>query len=237
MSERLWRVEFLIGDHECVALDYAGTRVVPLHKYMVVEGDPELASTLHVDVRAPDPELAAERAFELYKEMREIAQLAADDSPEVVTIEEVAGEPRPAHVFMYTAVHMVEQHQFALAVVAAQTYCEMSIRAALEEAAHRQGGGVAELAVSLPVSWALMDRNGPRIFAALLGVPPSDAPVWQSYKAHVARRNAVVHHGAPVTRELANASIDAAVAMVEFVNEASVRGRGDGEAQPSAGGS
>jgi hypothetical protein len=222
MTEQLWSVEFLIGHHERVALDYAGTRVVGPHEYMVVQpwqGDDEGLSTLHLDARAATPEVAAERALELYQRIREVAELPRDDDPQVVTIAQVAGVPRAADLFIFTADDMREQQQFGLAVVAAQIHCEMWIRTAIEEAAHRQGSAIADLAVSLPMSWTLLDRNSPRIFEALLGARPTDAPGWQSYKAHVARRNSVVHHGATVTRELADASIDASVTMVRFVQE------------------
>jgi len=238
MNERLWSVEFLISHHERVALDYAGTRVVGPHDYMVVQpwqGDDEGASTLHLDVRAPTPEIAADRALELYQAIREVAELPSDDDPQVVTIARVAGVRRPADLFISTAEIMLEQQQFALAVVAAQIHVEMSIRTAIEHAAQRQGGAIATLAISLPTSWALMDRNGPRIFEALLGVPPSDAPVWQIYKAHVARRNAVVHNGASITRELAEVSIDAAVGMVQFVQEAADRAGQSSEEQTAEG--
>jgi hypothetical protein len=238
MTEQLWSVQYLIGYHERVALDYAGTRVVGPHDYMVVqpaEGQ-EGPSTLHVDVRAATPEVAQERALKLYQRIREVAELPPEDNPQVVTIGRVAGVPRPADLFIFTADEMLDQQQFGLAVVSAQIHCEMSIRAAVEEAARLQGTPIAELAISLPGSWTLMDRHGPRIFETLLGVRPADAPCWESYRAHVARRNAVAHRGAPVTRELADASIDAAVAMVRFVEQAlaQVRRRADEEQSGSS---
>jgi len=48
-------------------------------------------------------------------------------------------------------------------------------------------------------SWALRDTVGPRLFENLLGVRPSSAECWTDYKAHVARRNAVVHRGGNVS--------------------------------------
>jgi hypothetical protein len=175
-------------------------------------------STLDIDVRAPTPEAAVERATELYQRIRSVAELPADDHPQVVTVAEVAGVPYPADVFIFAADEMLSQHQFALAVVAAQIHCEMSISQAIARVAGKQNE-LAELAPALPGAWSLQDRVGSRIFEAVLGVRPTTFPDWERYKTHVARRNAVVHRGAPVTRELASESIDVAVAMVRFVDE------------------
>jgi hypothetical protein len=62
------------------------------------------------------------------------------------------------------------------------------------------------------------------LFEALSGIKPSSAPCWEAYRAHVARRNSVVHRGAPVGLQTASESIEAVVQMVRFL-EQSIAGR------------
>ncbi len=177
-------------------------------------------STLHIDVSADTADDAQSQAIELYQAMRRLVDLASDPEPRVLTVGPLAGTVNPWQVYSLAADEMFEQQQYALAVVAAQTHCETFIRHALECAAERDGTSIAKLAPSLLRSCSLTDRDGPRVFEALLGVDPTTAQCWRKYKDHVHRRNLVVHTGADVTRTLAAASIDDAEAMVEFVRHA-----------------
>jgi hypothetical protein len=226
-EEPAWSVEIVINDDEQVAMDYAGPRVVGPGKYMVVRPSPFLGrsaegwpSTLHLDLEAPTADEAQVRAIELYQSMREVADLAPDREPRVLTVGHLLGTVSPWDVFSLAADEMFEQQQYALAVVAAQTHCETYIRHALELAAEREGTSIARLAPTLLRSCSLTDRYGPTVFEALLGVDPTSAVCWQKYKDHVNRRNRVVHTGAEVTRSLASASIEDAESMVDFVRQA-----------------
>jgi hypothetical protein len=225
-AEPTWSVEIVIGDDEQVAMDYAGPRVVGPGQYMVVRPSPFLGpsaeswpSTLHIDVDAPTADEAQTRAIVLYQSMRQTADLTPDHKPRVLTVGHLTGTINPWDVYSLAAEEMFEQQQYALAVVAAQTHCETFIRYALEFAAEREGTSIAMLAPKLLRSCSLTDRDGPKIFEALLGVDPASAECWQKYKDHVNRRNRVVHAGAEVTRELASASIEDAESMVSFVRQ------------------
>jgi hypothetical protein len=213
--------EFLIEDHEWAALDYAGARVVGPHDYMVVRPwhEGEGPSTVHIDVGADSPDAAARRATELYREMRRVAQLPPD-AARVITVARVAGVTPVADKFTIEAEDMLEQRRYGLAVVAAQVHCEMHTREAITAAAARRGGTLSALSPEMVRSWALMDSLGPRIFEALIGVRVSSAECWSDYKAHVARRNAVVHRGTAISEREAQESIDATIRMVRFVEEA-----------------
>jgi hypothetical protein len=208
-EEHPWSVEIVIADDEQVAMDYAGTRVVGPGKYIVVRPSPFLGrsaegwpSTLHIDVDAPTADEAQARAIGLYETMRDVADLSPDHDARVLTVGPLVGAVNPWDVYSLAADEMLEQKQYALAVVAAQTHCEPYIHHALESAAEREGTSMARLAPTLLRSCSLTDRFGPQIFEALLGVDPASAPCWQKYKDHVYRRNRVVHEGAKVTHEL-----------------------------------
>jgi hypothetical protein len=215
----LWSVEFVIEDHERVPLDYAGVRVVGPHNYHVVQPWEEGSgpSSFHLTVKADSSEQAREQAIPLYTQIRGEAGLPPVP-PRIATIGYVAGVPFPADRLVFEASDMYAQRRFGLAVVAAQVHCEMWIRARVEEIAKASEHALVQLAPQMPRSWSLMDSSGLRIFEALTGTNPTSAPCWHSYKSHVARRNAFVHRGIEITKEEARESIDAAVAMVDFVS-------------------
>lgn len=221
MSDQLWAVAFVIGDHDVAGMEYAGPRVVGPHDYMVILPWPEGSDppTVQIDVRAPTPEVAADRASELYRQMRAEAQLA-QSKPHVVTVGRVAGVPVESDLFIFEAQHLVDQQRFGIAVIAAQIHCEMHVRESMLRLAARDGGAVALRLVETHRSWSLTDSAGPHLFAVLAGVRPSTAGCWEAYRAHVARRNQVVHRGARVTEIEARESIDTAVEMVRFIDDA-----------------
>src|SRR3954462_8314975 len=120
MSEQLWSVEIVIGETELAAMDYAGTRVVGPDNYIVVNPavDGSIPATIHIDVRAPNPGQAESEALQLYREIRERAQLPADE-PSVLTVSRVVGVPHRADLWIFTAMDMLDQRRFGLAVIAA----------------------------------------------------------------------------------------------------------------------
>jgi len=209
-----------IGHDERVAIEYGAIRVVGPHDHMVLLPWEDGPSTVHLDVPAPDAEAAIERAKPTYAAIRERAELAPDERPQFLTVGRVAGVVTPWDRYILEAEDLREQRLFALAVVAAQMHCEHFIRYALETVAARDGTPLAKLAPGLVRSWSLTDRNGPDIFEALLGVRPTKAQCWEDYRAHVHRRNEIVHQGGEVTADLASNSVDAAVDMVRFVESA-----------------
>lgn len=221
-GDPLWSVEIEIGHDERVSMDYAGTRVTGPDSYMVVRPWEDGPSTVHIDVAAPTAEDAFGQAVTLYQRMRETAELPPDERPRVLTVSRVVGLPHAWDRYIFAAGEMLEQQQYGLAVVAAQVHCEMYIRHAMETVAAQAATPIAVLAPSLVRSWSLTDRAGPEIFEALLGVKPASAECWGEYRTHVYRRNAVVHQGAQVTADLARSSMDAAIAMVKFAEEALV---------------
>jgi hypothetical protein len=223
MAEHLWSVVFVIGDDERVPIEWAGTRIVGPDSYMVVyPGGEDGPSTLYLDARGKDPRVAEECAREIYRRIRAEAELSADEAPQVVTVMEVVRGHTDADRFMFAADEMWDQKRFGLAVVAAQIHCELRIGRAVRRVARDKGEALADLIDGLGFSWSLMGGHASRVFEELFGVRPSEAPCWDKYQAHVARRNGVVHRGESVSEELARESIDAAHDMADYVEQRAI---------------
>lgn len=95
-----------------------------------------------------------------------------------------------------------------LAVVSAQTACEVDLRRAMTSVltdAFGDDGG--QLVRNLVRSFTLMDSGSQHLFRETYGRKPSSYPWWHDYVTHVARRNDVVHNGGYVSAAEAQASI------------------------------
>ena len=111
-----------------------------------------------------------------------------------------------------------EEERSDLAVVAAQSACEVYAEVAVREMLRaRELGEFEDVIPDLLPGYNLKDRRGQRVFHALTGTSIQSAKFWSSYMAHVTLRNHVVHRGRQVTAKEATASIEAAEAFHEFV--------------------
>jgi hypothetical protein len=208
-----WAVEFVISRNEEPAIEYAGPRALGPYGYSVIDWDDRFVVT--IDVRADSAERAESKATALYHRLRKVAKLEADPDPQRGMTMIIAGELHPADLFILEAEELADQQRFELAVIAAQTHCEMWISREVRAVASTRGLGAL---IDGQANWSLMGGHAPRVFEALLGVRPNSAECWIDYKEHVQRRNRCVHQGTKVTAEGAQQSIDAAVAMVRFVS-------------------
>lgn len=105
-----------------------------------------------------------------------------------------------------------------LAVVAAQTACEVYAEVAIRDLLKaRELGEFEEVIPELLTGYSLMDRRGQRVFHALTGESIQRSELWASYKAHVERRNLVVHRGKQITADQADDSINVAEAFHEYI--------------------
>jgi hypothetical protein len=119
-------------------------------------------------------------------------------------------QPRdPRHLELIAlAQQLCKEDKSELAVVAAQTACEVyaevAIRRMLQE---RELGEFDEVIPELLTGYSLMDRRGQRVFHALTGESIQRSAFWSGYKTHVELRNRVVHRGEQVTSDQAADSI------------------------------
>jgi hypothetical protein len=153
-------------------------------------------------------------------------------------------DPRdPRHLeLLALARQLRDEERTDLAVVAAQTACEVYAEVAISEMLRgRELGKFEEVIPELLTGYSLMDRRGQLVFEALTGHKIQQASIWPAYRAHVELRNRVVHRGDEVTTEQAIGSVKTAEAFHEYIAaawDATATGKnpGLGHEEPSTGG-
>ncbi len=218
-------VEFVISDDEIPAFDYAGPRIVgPLNFILysapvnsdwepIPGGEPKVE--LYVD--ATDPDDARMQAERLYAAMRKEGGLPPQPEPRFVGVYINAGADPPWLQHFDEAADMIEQRRYELAVIAAQTACEVVIGEAIESAVDAPEGSLAQMAIDGARSWSLRDTRARKIFAATLGKTPTQEEWWRDYRDHLDRRNNIVHKGAKVSEASARRSLGVAEDLVDWV--------------------
>lgn len=122
-----------------------------------------------------------------------------------------------ANELMDTARALLTELRFGLAVVCAQTACEITVRHAITTVVEDDGAEIGTLALQSISKFALMDSASKRMFEYVFGVKPSSLSWWPGYVAHVARRNQVVHLGAVVAEREARDSVAVAEQLLTTI--------------------
>jgi len=125
----------------------------------------------------------------------------------------------PRHLELVAlARQLCEEGKTDLAIVAAQTACEVYAEVAIREMLKAHDLGEFEGVIpELLTGYSLMDRRGQRVFHALTGANIQHSAFWATYKSHVELRNRVVHRGDQVTADQATDSIVVAETFHEYV--------------------
>jgi hypothetical protein len=182
------------------------------------EGSPVLS----IEIRTEKQEDAEKQASELYararqQAQRQQAQLSSRWAQVLGALAPIF--PRSPHEdLLDEAKGHIERKDWELAVVRAQTACEVYARRALDRLAR----DVAEhdqkkKPSSLFRSMSLRARSDRTLLRALTGQQIADEKWWASYNAHVERRNEVVHSGITVTEREARESMGATEAFIAFL--------------------
>jgi hypothetical protein len=215
-----WTVIFRLEPEEISALREGMPQVHAVEEYAIstellyggaVEGDAEL--WLEIDARSDTD--AETRAREVYGRARLAAGLPPSE-PQIIGFMGPA-RPRPLHErLVEDAIELLSAGKPELAVVRAQTGCEVLSNDVLADLLRQRGADV------------LVDAIGKR---APLATPPGQAlftwltdeqieqekPMWPNYKEHLTRRNDIVHRGIEVTEAQAQASLDACNAFRDYL--------------------
>ena len=128
----------------------------------------------------------------------------------------------PRHfALLESAQQLFQRGQLEFAVVAAQTACEVYVELAITELLRaRQLGPFEDVIPQLLNGYSLMDSRGRKVFAAVTGREVQQAAFWPHYKAHVERRNHIVHRGARATQKDAGESLAAAASLFVYAADA-----------------
>lgn len=122
-------------------------------------------------------------------------------------------------------VHPETDGYFSAAVMVAGSSCEVSWNRGFDGlASAKMDGSVADAFTKTLKGSIHSDRKLQHLWRALSGVSVTQQPWWTEYKRHVARRDAVTHHGVHrgtlATREGAEASIQVAQGIADYVSAA-----------------
>jgi hypothetical protein len=111
-----------------------------------------------------------------------------------------------------------ERGEHALAVVVAQTACEVLIRDVLPTLVQPHvSDDLFPWALERIRQYTLNDRQTQDLWARVAGSPIQEQGFWQAYKAHLDLRNRVVHRGEAAAVEDATQSLATTEALIGYV--------------------
>jgi hypothetical protein len=157
------------------------------------------------ELQAPDPATAEERAQSVAAQLRSAVKLPEALLP-IVWLAPIGADDASSR-FLEEAQNLIASEQYGLAVVAAQIHFEVQLRVLLEEAA---GENLPRWAARLLTDRGIAELKRPPSLATvelLLGVDVTQFQEWQRFKAHIDRRNDVVHRGQAVALNQAKESV------------------------------
>jgi hypothetical protein len=119
---------------------------------------------------------------------------------------------------MQQAKLLLDEGKYPLAVVVAQTACEVLTEQMMSLLSEQVDQRVREwIRDRLPRTVDLDDDRVCALYTALSGDPITAQPFWSDYKQHVKLRHRVVHRGVRVTEADARRSCDAAQRLQEHL--------------------
>lgn len=169
-------------------------------------------STLTLQIDASKVDDLEETAKAVYAEIRELAGLSVDRKPNLALIALVWGVPLDADEHIFEAQRLQREQRFETAIIEAQMFFELHLRQDIEAVAAAHGDIVLALARGQR-NWTLLDPSSQRLFTILFDTRPASFERWKDYRAHVERRNEIVHRGLRASAETTEESIDVVVAF------------------------
>lgn len=172
------------------------------------EGSPVLS----IEARTEKQVDAEKQVSELYARAREQADLPPRDAQVLGALSPIFAESPHERLLDEAATH-IGQQRYELAVVRAQTACEVYGKLALTHFARKRPEGEKRSFLSS----SLARGDDQRLFRDLTGVEIETEAWWRAYRQHLDRRNEIVHEGLWVTEAEAWESQDAAEASIGFL--------------------
>lgn len=210
-----WQVHLSVSPSEADAIRRFGSQIVPAENFEIrtelgESGEEEeviFAVRMVTDTAA---DAVAEASYRLNK-IRGAAGLPSAP-PEVLGYIAAAWRRDPARHIGREAAQLLRQGRDALAVIRAQTACELLISRHLRELlAERFPDVRADHLIRRPTT--LADPASQALCHLLTGRRVQEESWWPDYVAHRRRRNAIVHEGVSITHEDAMASLQATTSV------------------------
>jgi hypothetical protein len=169
-------------------------------------GEEDEQAHFTVELRASSADAAEDHAQALASRVRRAARLPDAVLP-VAWVAPLLDDDVSSHRFLDEAITLLESEQFEMAVVAAHVHFELQVRTLLRRALERDVQRWAERLLKTRGVATLGNDQSLATVELLLGDDVTQAPAWPAFKAHLARRNGIVHEGQVVGRKEAAASI------------------------------
>lgn len=186
----------------------------------VAEGNLELA----LEVAAQDEEDARARAGVIFSNTRKRVGIEPGELPPMTVIQpELMQRQRWLELRMLAKDLHQAAEEHGLAVIVAQTACEVFVEATIADLIRKRNDPLADALGEMLRGYSFMDDRSRAVWRALTGESVEQQPFWADYKAHVERRNAVAHRGYEANAEEAAASIHAEVALFGYLMAAWIR--------------
>jgi hypothetical protein len=213
-----WQVRIALDSEEWDQIRRSMVFVEPPQHWTILLGSAEEGetATLMINVHAESQAKAEEIGSQLYTRARSEAGLP-EELPHLIGVRPPDFGPDPPARLLEEARVSIELGQYDWAVVRAQTAAELGLRAAFEVIAASlldQDEPVTNLFARPP---SLADRRSRALVQTLTGVAIHTEPWWRDYRAHLTRRNDIVHDALVVSKDEANASLGAVRSLLQFL--------------------
>jgi hypothetical protein len=205
-----WQVHIGLDPGDAHAIRRFGPQVIPAETFEIYteleEGGAEGEVVLAIRVLSDTaPEAVAEATWKLNK----IRGLAGLERQPAVVLGYISPSWRrnAAASISKEAIALLQQNRDALAVIRAQTACELFIAKAFDDLLKDKFPAVtASKILRRPTN--LSDEYSRELLLLLTGELVQQSPWWSAYSSHQKRRNAIVHKGITISHEDAMASIE-----------------------------
>lgn len=209
-----WRAVIGIPVEVVTAIRGAAADCLPPDRYEIstkLVGE-EQVDTLAIDIDVDSDDDEREVATIEWHTLRAAAGLPFSE-PFFVGFEWTSFEDDRHDVLRREADEFMSEQRYDLAVLRAQTSCEVLARKALAGGLRaelgRQRGDALTKRRALRLSFSLGEARTLELLDVLTGHRPSREPWWSDYREHLARRNGVTHEGLRIARADAEKSLAA----------------------------
>lgn len=209
----MWSVGVVIDDVELRALSTGSIAENMLEasgghslKFSLPSADDETdVETLRLEVDAGSARDAEGRALNVVYAARRAAGLP----DRVVPVAWVAplSALQSGESYLDQANDLAEEEQFGLAIVAAEIHLESQAKTMIELAVRRVARSMEKVFLQHRNNTQISHSAGQNMLERFIGLQVRQLPDWQTYLAHLGRRNEVVHSGMSFREEEAAESI------------------------------
>jgi HEPN domain-containing protein len=189
----------------------------------VVEDETTGELEVYFELAPGDVDRAFNEARGLYKRIADAAGIPVPDPLEMTMsgFDALLDQSSHARQRLGEAQRLFDRGDDALAVVVAQTACEVLINDVLVSLVQPHVTDEVWPWVAGRVrSFTLIDDQTKDLWRRVAGSSIQDQPFWPEYRRHVTRRNAVLHRGESVSTSDAQKSLDVAEALIGYVEKA-----------------